>query len=111
MVNRINMPEYPNRIREWRELRGLTQDELAGKIGSYKSHISSWELGKTDIAMRWMKRISDALDVSVSDLLSFRDNPNAADEKVTNLVRHYKSSSAEGQFLILELAKKAAGSA
>lgn len=108
MVNRIDLPEYPNRIREWREERGLTQDQLAEKIGSHKTHISAWERGKSDLAMRWMHRIAAALNISVADVLSFRDNPSAIDQQVLSLVKHYRSATDESRFLILELAKNAA---
>jgi transcriptional regulator with XRE-family HTH domain len=109
MTNRIDMPEYPNRIREWRDLRGITQEELADKIGSFKTHISAWERGKTDLAMRWMHRIADALDVTVADLLSAKDNPIAADEQLKTIAVNYASASEQGRHTIAVVAEASTG--
>lgn len=109
MVNRIDLDEYPNRIREWREQRGLTQDELAEKIGSFKTHISAWERGKTDIAMRWMHRIADALNVDVADLLALKDNPLAADPVLKNIALNYGYADEKGRHTISVVAEASSG--
>lgn len=59
-----------HRIRELRILRGMTQSELAEKIGSKKPHISDIELGKTSPGLGVIAKLSQALDVDPDDILS-----------------------------------------
>lgn len=56
------------RIREWRYPK-YNQDELASAVDVYRTHISTIEQGRTDIRLSTLLRISDALGVSVDELL------------------------------------------
>ena len=49
---------------------GLSQKELAKKVGARASDVSMWERGEYPPKTRQLKRLSDALGVSVSELLS-----------------------------------------
>lgn len=73
MVTRIG-PQKPVRlyIAEWRVHRdGMTQEQLAGRIGSTKSSISRWESGERDITLGALGAIAEALRCDVADL--YRD--------------------------------------
>ena len=50
-----------NRIRELREARGLTLDELALRVGTTNQQISHLELGKRQLTVTWLKRLGVAL--------------------------------------------------
>jgi transcriptional regulator with XRE-family HTH domain len=63
----------PNRIREWRQLRDLTLEELAKSVGVTTGHMQKWEIADRNISYERFKRIAKALDVKVSDLLSPED--------------------------------------
>jgi transcriptional regulator with XRE-family HTH domain len=57
---------YPRRVRkvylaEHREAKGLTQKQLAERLGSDVMTISRWELGKTAISTDALAAISEAL--------------------------------------------------
>jgi transcriptional regulator with XRE-family HTH domain len=58
-----------NRIRELRESRGLTQQQLADKIGTTKQQVGRLEKSKRRLNERWLRLISDALRYPISDLL------------------------------------------
>jgi len=65
------------RIKELRNNRGITQSKLALMVNSGQAHIHRIEAGKTSVGIDRIVKISDALDVSVKDLLSFEDlNPS-----------------------------------
>jgi antitoxin component HigA of HigAB toxin-antitoxin module len=49
-------------LRGARGLRGLTQAQLAEKIGAHKVHISEMERGKRTIGVNMAKRLGKALD-------------------------------------------------
>jgi len=57
------------RLRELREAAGLTQEELADKVGIYQGTISDHERGKaTRIDLSLIERLADALEVEPGEL-------------------------------------------
>ena len=58
-----------DRIREIRQKRGLTQDQLAGRAGLSKGFLSDVENNKTDIGSMALLKIADVLGASVDFLL------------------------------------------
>lgn len=50
-------------IRDTREDLGLTQYELAERLGSQQAAVARWEKGQHDITMKTLSRIANALDV------------------------------------------------
>lgn len=62
------------RIRDLRNKKGMTQEELARAVGynspGSKSTISRIESGRSDISQSQVRLFADALDVSVTELLN-----------------------------------------
>ena len=58
-----------NRLRVWRKHRGLTLDQLAQLTGSRKSTLSEIENGKAQGKPSLWRALSDALDVSLDEIL------------------------------------------
>ncbi len=67
------MLDTGRKIKERRQALGMTQEELAHKVG-YRSRasINKIELER-DIPLRKLKPIADALEISVSDLMGWED--------------------------------------
>lgn len=61
--------EYPNNIKNIREQRGLTMQGLADLLGTDASTVSKLEKGKTKLSEIWLRRLSDALEVNVDELM------------------------------------------
>lgn len=57
------------RLRRFRERRGWSVDDLAGKAGVSRQAISSWETSKALPTPALLKRISAALRVEIADLV------------------------------------------
>lgn len=57
-------------LREWRLAKGLTQPELAKRIGTVKSEISRLENGSRGMTLDWMSALSKAMNISAEDLLT-----------------------------------------
>jgi transcriptional regulator with XRE-family HTH domain len=72
MVARIG-PKRPRRqyLAQWRELRGLTQQQLADRVDTGKDQISRWESGKRGMSAGVIEALADALLIEPGDL--FRD--------------------------------------
>jgi len=66
IVNRILDGE--NKIRVWREHRGLTARDLAVKAGVSTAYLSQIETGVRDGSFETIKRIAAALSITVDDL-------------------------------------------
>lgn len=58
-----------NAIRVWREHRGLSASSLAEKAGIAQAFLSQIETGKRDGTVTTLKKIADALAVTVDDLI------------------------------------------
>lgn len=59
-----------NKIKLLREQRGLTQYDLAAKIGVSQARISHYETGRRGLSIELAASIAAALGVGVDDLLS-----------------------------------------
>jgi transcriptional regulator with XRE-family HTH domain len=64
-------PRKPQRLflAEWRESRGLTQEQLAGRLRTTHVTISRWETGKRKPDNDALQAIAEALD----DRMDWRD--------------------------------------
>lgn len=60
---------YENRLRELREAKGLSQKDVANRIGVTPGSVAHWELGMKNISMRNLIALSDLLDCTVDQLL------------------------------------------
>lgn len=63
------MPSAGDRIREIREAKRLTQDQLAERTKISKGFLSDVENGKRNVSSEYLLRIANALNASVDYLL------------------------------------------
>ncbi len=67
MVNRLLDGE--NKVRVWREHRGLTQQALADKAGLSKPYLSQIEAGKREPTVKTYRALAAAIEIDLDDLL------------------------------------------
>lgn len=60
----------PNRIAEWREERGLSQEDLADKAGLSSGYLSRMERGERNVSLKNLAKIALALEVPERDLVA-----------------------------------------
>ena len=75
-----------NRIRELREARGLTQEELAAKTGISYKHISVLERGIKEPRLSTLFSIAEVLCVSPGVLIAPKKNACASAEQIFNRI-------------------------
>ena len=63
------MLDGENRIAVWREYRGLTAKALAEAAGITQAYLSQIESGKRDGTIGTMKKIAEALKLTIDDLV------------------------------------------
>lgn len=59
---------FGRRVRELREARHLSQEELAFRAGLHRTYVSSLERGERNVALLNIERLAKALDVDICDL-------------------------------------------
>ena len=64
-----------NLIRQVRLFKGLTQAQLAEKVGTTAATVSRLEQDEMRVSTEWLERFAVALDVHPSDLLEQRGRP------------------------------------
>lgn len=67
LVGRRLEGEHPLRL--WREHRQLTMEALAKRARTAQSYISEIETGKKPGSVAALKRLADALDVTIDDIV------------------------------------------
>lgn len=79
MVTRIGRRRAPRRIyiREWREHRGLSQQQLADRVDADRSTVWRWEAGQRTLDNEALTDIAWALNVDVPDLYRHPEQPSA----------------------------------
>ena len=78
----LDFKSIGQKIKEVRNDRGLTQDNLAEKVTVNVSHVSNIETGKTKVSLTLLVSISNALNVTVDYLLGNEyHNPTSTTEK------------------------------
>jgi transcriptional regulator with XRE-family HTH domain len=77
----VNDAEDPNSVpfhlKEWREERGWTQEELAHRVRKSKSQISRYEKGLRDPTVGSAQDLAHALGIRIEDLFRSPNLPSA----------------------------------
>ncbi len=80
----INYKKIGDRIRQYRSIRGITQEELAYMIGSSSAYICNVELGKKKPSLQMLSEIADAMNLTVNDFLY--DRKPAETDSITEIL-------------------------
>lgn len=65
------------RIREFREQRGWTQEQLAAMVGVTRQTILFLEKGKYNPSLRLAHRIAQAFNRIIEEVFTFEDEPQS----------------------------------
>lgn len=88
--------EIGKKIMDLRKQNGLSQEELAEKVGVARQTISKWELGETSPDLKQSKELSKIFNVSLDEL---------ADNDIKNILVEKTSNTEKLAGLILKLIK------
>lgn len=61
-------------IKKYREIKGLTQDELGNLLNKSKGVISKWEKGENKPDADTMGKLCDILNITPNDLFDWKNN-------------------------------------
>lgn len=83
--------EIGSRIRKYREIYGISQVQLAEKLGISNSRVSNWEQGINRPDADILADICRALNVSPSMLLDVHLSPDELSEQERNVICAYRN--------------------
>jgi len=101
---------FSERLKSARELRDLTQSELAKRSGLQASAISHFETKARKPSFDNLRRLADALDVTTDFLLGRADDPHAlgAADRLHRHIDHLSTDDKEfAEDMLERLAKRA----
>jgi transcriptional regulator with XRE-family HTH domain len=108
----MNTPiDIGTRIKALRREKGISQDDLAQRVGVSRSAVAQWETGRTGQVTGNLSRIAGALDASV-EFLVYGDDKRApgaitqGDELA--LLRLYRECDPEDRQMLLRTARRLA---
>ena len=78
------------RLARIRKARGLTQTELAERIGIIQTLVSDYEVGNLRLSAEMAMRFAQALNASLDELLGLKASKKANGELSLKLVRRLK---------------------
>ncbi|MFL5284572.1 MAG: helix-turn-helix domain-containing protein [Rhodopila sp.] len=99
------------RVRAERHQRGLTQDELAQRVGVSRSAVAQWETGRAGQLTANLARIAAALDTHVEHLMYGTDKRAASQAQQGDemaLLRLYRECDPEDRQILLRTARRLA---
>ena len=96
ILERRDKMEIGKKITELRKKRGLSQEELAEKVGVARQTISKWELGETSPDLKQGKALSKIFNVSLDELV---------DNDIKDILVERTSNTEKLAGLILKLIK------
>ena len=67
MENDIQV-RFGTAVRKFRMQKGISQEDFADMCGLHRTYISDIELGKRNVSLENIDRISSALNISLSEL-------------------------------------------
>jgi transcriptional regulator with XRE-family HTH domain len=91
-------------LRRIRESKKLSQTELAERTGFQPSAISHFETGRRSPSFANLKKLADALSVSIDYLLGRDNTSKSAGPAADQLFRDFEKMSSEDQDTITEFA-------
>jgi len=89
-------------IKKLRKEKGLTQKELAQKIGKSERLITYFERGVARVSLDTLYDIAKALDVSVSEIF-LQSEEKFQDPNITLLMSRVEELSSKDQAVILDI--------
>lgn len=75
--------EERNHLKAWREKRGLSQEELAERVGTTKSVVSLLENEKRPLSSKWLRKFAEALKTKPGYILDH--DPNELNDDVFDI--------------------------
>ena len=99
---------FPEKLRRAREIRQLSQAELAARAKLQPSAVSHFETGTRRPSLDNLRRLADALSVSIDYLVGRSESIDGIAQTADILYRHIEQLSASDREVVNTIAKQLA---
>jgi len=69
LIEQSELSRFGKRVRDLRQGRGISQEELAAKANVHRTYIGMVERGEKNVTLLTMLRLADALEVTLQELI------------------------------------------
>jgi transcriptional regulator with XRE-family HTH domain len=97
--------KFPDRLRSARDLRKMSQSDLAKKAQLQPSAVSHFETGRRAPSFDNLKALSEALQVTTDYLLGRADEPGVTGVVADKLFRHAENMSRDDLDVLTKMAE------
>ena len=97
--------DFPDRLKTSREQKGFTQSQLAERAGLQSSAVSHFEAGRRSPSFDNLKKLADAIGVSIDYLLGRVQEPAGSGPVVQQLFRNLGQMTAADQDTLASFAE------
>jgi len=73
IIKRNILINFGDRVREIRKNKGLSQEQLSFKADLHRTYIGMIERAEKNITLVNIEKIANALEISVNDLMNFKN--------------------------------------
>lgn len=77
------------RIRQYRDAKGISQEELAHRSNMHASHLGQVERGEKTATLDTIEKIVNALGITFEELFSFKHVPSNTEEPTIEKILSY----------------------
>ena len=95
-----------NYLRAWREFHGLTQGQVADRVGTATGVISLLESGKRPLSDKWLRKLAEVLETRAGHLLDI--DPSEIDNDILEIWTSIETGDREQAARVLRTFVKAA---
>ena len=76
------MSFFAKNLKKYRTEKGISQEELAKKVGVHTTHLSRYERGLSQPSIEVAQKLAEAFDISVDELIQ-----GSADENIRKTIK------------------------
>ena len=102
----MNYEEIGKRIRKYRKLKKLSQEQLAEKINISTTHMSHIETGSTKLSLQVLVDLATILEVNTDDLI-FEKKGESTNKKINDILSECDEKQIEFIETIIKSTKDA----
>ena len=95
---------YAERVKALRTAAGVTQSELASRLGLSRSSVLNWELGRTRPDISNIPALCRALNVPISQFFFSTGSDTGLNSAESQLIRSYRNMNDKHQRFIVKMA-------
>ena len=97
------MDEFGKRLLDFRKRAGMSQEELAAKLGISRQTLSKWEQGQSEPDVEMILCLCDVFQITPNELLGTEENGRGQAEQVIRSTEQHIQIAAFDVFMLLLL--------